>query len=212
MSVSPLSSPFLKAVFTIPGIFCYLLLWDCHCVWESTIHLSIVKLLDQFGATVNNASVSIPEQDSWPTCAWCTRLYRAARTAESQSVHLWYPRPNRVFPKVLPQFALPSAEHGTTPFTLQCWHEPCSSGGQGWHFHLSVLGPTELTCRKIIHLCVHSWHSLTLTNPYQPIWYLKFPEDQLWEVLRSNACGQTCLENPFSSHSCSTCFSDTVDL
>lgn len=58
------------------------------------------------------------------------------------------------------------------PFTLQFWLKSCSSGEGRDSIFISPCPelPNWLMCRRNSHLFVHSWNSLTLTNPFWPIW------------------------------------------
>lgn len=94
--------------------YCDLLRVDCHCVRQPTFHLAIVKLPDQFGAPVNNASANIPEQESWPTCA-CV----SAGQVEELLTHSRYTCSvtkcqTDFFQRCRQQFALPASEHGNS--------------------------------------------------------------------------------------------------
>lgn len=153
--------------------YCDLLRVDCHCVRQPTFHLAIVKLLDQFGATANNASANIPEQESWPTCA-CV----SAGQVEELLTHSRYTcsvtkYQTDFFQRCRQQFALPASEHGNS-FHSTIMTKALLIQWAGMAFSSAPCPelPNWRMCRRTIHLFVHSWNSLTLMNPYWPLWYL----------------------------------------
>lgn len=59
---------------------------DLHCTRYSTVYLSTLKLMNQFGATIISAAENILGQDSRHTCAHMPPGYEWGSIAESRHV------------------------------------------------------------------------------------------------------------------------------
>lgn len=70
------------------------------------------------------------------------------------------------------RFALPAGEHENS-FHSAVRLKSCSSQEGRDRIFMAPCPelPNWLLCRRNFHLFVHSWNSLTLMNPFWPIWY-----------------------------------------